>query len=405
MRILRSLRGPGAAGLLERLRQRRAPRRERLQQSERVFGLFVASVEDYGIFMLEPDGRIATWNRGAQRIKGYTEEEALGRHFSMFYGQEDRERNHPDHELVIAARDGRYEEEGWRIRKDGNRFWAGVTITAVRDESGRLVGYGKVTRDLTERRQNEEALRKASAQAEASSQAKSEFLAAMSHELRTPLNAIVGYTDLLEGGIAGPLSRAQIDHLGRIRTASGHLLLQIDQILSLARIEAGREELHLEKVDAAELARDVLSMVAPTAKGKGLAITLGAPDRPISLRTDTDKVRQILLHLLSNASKYTDQGEIGLRVESNGAGAVQFHVWDTGLGIAPEDHERIFERFTQVDQSSTRTREGTGLGLAIARELTHLLHGELRLHSDLGAGSRFTLHLPANGGDPARPPN
>jgi PAS domain S-box-containing protein len=401
MRILRSLRGPGAARLLERLRQRRTRRGERLQQSERIFGLFVASVEDYGIFMLEPDGRIATWNRGAQRIKGYTEEEALGRHFSMFYGRDDRERNHPAHELAIAARDGRYEEEGWRIRKDGNRFWAGVTITAVRDENGHLVGFGKVTRDLTERKQNEEALRKASAQAEASSQAKSEFLAAMSHELRTPLNAIVGYTDLLEGGIAGPLSREQTNHLGRIRTASGHLLLQIDQILSLARIEAGREELHLEKVDAAELARDVLSMVAPTAKEKGLAIKLGATDRPISLRTDTDKVRQILLHLLSNASKYTDQGEIGLRVESNGESAVQFHVWDTGLGIAREEHERIFERFTQVDQSSTRTREGAGLGLAIARELAHLLHGELRLDSNLGAGSTFTLHLPA---DLARPP-
>jgi PAS domain S-box-containing protein len=376
----------------------KVPRTVGLDQSERVFGLFVASVEDYGIFMLEPDGTIATWNRGAQRIKGYREDEALGRHFSMFYEKADRDRGHPEEELIIAAREGRYEEEGWRVRKDGSRFWASVTITAIRDQDETLLGFGKVTRDLSERRRSEESLRAATARAEASSQAKSEFLATMSHELRTPLNAIMGYTDLLDSGIAGPMLTSQKDHLGRIRAASKHLLLHIDQILALARVEAGREEVRPTALDAAELAREVVDKVAPMAEGRGLEISLDVPDRPIQLVTDTDKAREILLNLLSNACKYTDQGEIGLRVASNGASDILFHVWDTGLGIAPEDSERIFERFTQLDQTSTRTREGTGLGLSISLHLTRLLQGELLLDSTLGSGSTFTLRLPADGG-------
>jgi PAS domain S-box-containing protein len=376
----------------------KVPRTGGLEHSERVFGLFVACVEDYGIFMLEPDGTIATWNRGAQRIKGYSEDEALGRHFSMFYEQPDRDRGHPEEELVIAAREGRYEEEGWRVRKDGSRFWASVTITAIRDQDETLIGFGKVTRDLTERKRHEESLREATARAEASSQAKSEFLAAMSHELRTPLNAIMGYTDLLDSGIAGPMLAIQNDHLGRIRAASKHLLLQIDQILALARIEDGRAEVQFTALDAAALAREVVDQVAPVVEGKGLGISLDVPDRPVELVTDTDKAREILLNLLSNACKYTDRGEIGLRVATNGASDILFHVWDTGLGIAPEDSERIFERFTQLDQSSTRTREGTGLGLSISLHLAHLLRGELLLDSALGSGSTFTLRLPADGG-------
>jgi PAS domain S-box-containing protein len=391
-------RRPSAGGWLDRLRRRLAPGTVDLEQSDRVLGLFVACVEDYGIFMLEPDGTIATWNRGAQRIKGYSEDEALGRHFSMFYEQADRDRGHPEEELIIAAREGRYEEEGWRVRKDGSRFWASVTITAIRDQDDTLIGFGKVTRDLSERKRSEESLRQATARAEASSQAKSEFLAAMSHELRTPLNAIMGYTDLLDSGIAGPMLAIQKDHLGRIRAASKHLLLQIDQILALARIEAGREAVRPTALDAAELAREVVDQVAPMAEGKGLEISLDVPDRPLELVTDTDKAREILLNLMSNACKYTDQGEIGLRVASNGASDILFHVWDTGLGIAPEDGERIFERFTQLDQSSTRTRDGTGLGLSISLHLARLLEGELLLDSALGSGSTFTLRLPADGG-------
>jgi PAS domain S-box-containing protein len=370
-----------------------------LAESERRFRLFVESVQDYGIFMLDPKGRIASWNAGAERIKGYTEQEVLGRHFSLFYPEEDREQARPDQELVVAREEGRYEEEGWRVRKDGSFFWASVTITAIRDEEGRLVGFGKVTRDLTERKNNEKALRQAKEAAEAASQAKSEFMAAMSHELRTPLNAIVGYADLLDGGVGGTLSPRQTRHVERIRAASDNLRLQIDQILSLATIEAGQEEVHVSAMDAVELARGVASSVAPLAVQRGLKVEVSAPVDRLDFHTDPEKARQILSNLLSNAAKFTDTGEIGIRVSPDGSETVRFEVWDTGIGVAESDWERIFDRFTQADQSATRRQGGTGLGLTVSRRLARLLGGDILVASAPGRGSTFTLSLPAGGPD------
>jgi PAS domain S-box-containing protein len=399
MRITALLAALWMGRLLERFRSGRPPAGRRLEESEQRFKLFVESVQDYGIFMLDPLGRIASWNKGAERIKGYAEEEALGRHFSLFYTERDRAQKRPDAELVVARRDGRYQEEGWRVRKDGGWFWASVTITAIRNEEGRLVGFGKVTRDLTERKKGEEELRRAKEAAEVASQAKSDFLAAVSHELRTPLNAIVGYADLMDGGIGGTLGSDHKRHLERIRAASDHLRLQIDQILSLARIEAGHEELRLETVDPNELARAAVSFVARTAEQKGLTTSVEAAAVGAKVRTDPEKARQILLNLLSNAEKFTAAGEIGIRVLADGPGNVQFHVWDTGIGVAEEDRQRIFDRFTQADQSATRQQGGTGLGLSISRQLAHLLGGEITLQSTPGAGSTFTLRLPAEGPD------
>jgi signal transduction histidine kinase len=224
-------------------------------------------------------------------------------------------------------------------------------------------------------------------------QAKGEFLAVMSHELRTPLNAILGYTDLLLMGIPHPLQDGSMQQVQRIGTSARHLLQIIEQILAFSRLEAGREEAHPEDVELGELARETAALIQPLAGQKGLEFDLQLPQGPVPLRTDPGKLRQILLNLLSNAIKFTEEGVVGLRAEVTGAG-VRIAVRDTGVGLAPEHLERVFEPFWQADHSRTRQAGGTGLGLSVTRQLAQLLGGEVSAESRVGQGTTFTVTLP-----------
>ena len=228
---------------------------------------------------------------------------------------------------------------------------------------------------------------------QAANRAKTDFLAVMSHELRTPLNAIVGYADLLQTEVSGPLTDTQKTHLARIHSSSFHLLDLIQDVLSFSRIEAGREELRVADVDVQQLARDAHSYIEHQCAEKGLQQELQLPQERIVMVTDPAKVRQILLNLLNNACKFADTGYVRLIVHREGDDVV-FKVEDSGPGIAPQHLEMIFEPFTQVDQSTTRIKGGAGLGLPVSRRLAHLLGGELRVASTLGSGTAFTLRLP-----------
>jgi PAS domain S-box-containing protein len=222
---------------------------------------------------------------------------------------------------------------------------------------------------------------------------KSNFMATMSHELRTPLNAIMGYTDLLEMRISGPLTDQQAEKLERIRTSTSHLLTVIEEILTFSRVEAGKEDLHIERIDAVSVASEAISMVEPVALRKGLQVETQLPQRPVTIETDAVKLRQVLLNLLSNAVKFTDAGMIGLRLRATDE-RIHVEVSDTGTGIAPEHMARIFEPFWQADSGVTRRSGGTGLGLTVSRQLVELLGGQLTVESTPGAGSVFGMSLP-----------
>ena len=262
------------------------------------------------------------------------------------------------------------------------------------DDEGFLTSLARQCAQALERAWLFETEHHAREAAEAASQAKTQFLAMMSHELRTPLSAIIGYQELIVEGIAGPVTDRQKDQLGRIRASATHLRDLINQILSLSRIEAGKEEVAREELDVALLAKDVLMLMEQEAESKGLELRTAIPDEPVHMESDAGKIRQILLNLLSNAIKFTDAGAVTLELDAEGED-VRITVSDTGVGIDPADRDRVFEAFTQVDQSMTRRAGGSGLGLPVSRRLANLLGGEIELlHSDARRGSAFRVRLP-----------
>jgi PAS domain S-box-containing protein len=365
----------------------------------------VESVQDYAIFMLDPHGRVLSWNDGAERIKGYAAGEIIGQHFSVFFPAEDVARGKPVWELEAAARDGRVEDEGWRVRKDGSRFWANVVLTALHDDAGGLTGFAKITRDMTERRAAEErAIEDARlvAESNAANNAKSQFLAVMSHELRTPLNAIGGYVQLIEMGVHGPVNEAQRDALERVQRSQRHLLSLINDMLNLVRIEAGHVDFALEDVEMGPLLAGVITMIEPLVSAKRLTCEVATPragdsEPAIVVCVDREKVQQILLNLLTNAIKFTPAGgRVTVEVARAPDDPAMAHVLvrDTGIGIPAAKLESIFEPFVQLGTRPAAKDAGVGLGLAISRDLARGMGGDITAISTVGEGTTFTLTLP-----------
>ena len=381
---------------------------EDLRQSEERFRLLVEGVPDYAIFMLDVNGHIATWNVGAQRIKGYRAEEILGQHFSVFYPPDAVQSGWPEHELQGAAQSGSFSDEGWRLRKDGSRFWAAVTITALRDSQQRLVGFAKLTRDLTERkraeamelrnREREEILdaeRSARMEAQRATRIKDEFLATLSHELRTPISAILGWTQVLlkSGDAVGASDRRRaIEVIDRNARSQVHL---IDELLDLSRIMAGKIRLDLQQVSIHDVVLAAIESAKPAADAKNIALKYVLDPLPAAVNADPARVQQVVWNLLTNAIKFTPKGgrvQVLLqRVNSH----VELSVSDTGIGIPPEYLPHVFDRFSQRDGSTTRTYGGLGLGLAISKQLVELHGGSIRVSSKgEGQGATFLVNLP-----------
>jgi len=275
--------------------------------------------------------------------------------------------------------------------------FAGARAFTARDRES-LQGMAAIAAQALERARLYQEAQAARAEAETANQAKGAFLASMSHELRTPLNAISGYVDLMEMGIRGPVTEAQMQDLARIRRSTRHLLGLINDVLSFARLDAGSLTYDIAEVPLAPLLADAETMVAPQGAARGLRLRIDACAPGVRVRADADKVRQILLNLVGNAVKFTPAGgEVEVTCDA-GANAVRVHVRDTGPGIPPDKLGAVFEPFVQLDRRFSSPGEGVGLGLAISRELARAMGGELTVRSEVGAGSVFTLSLPAAGG-------
>lgn len=381
-----------------------------LREKEELTRAMIENVVDYSIVRLDPEGHIVSWNQGSQRLKGYAEDEIIGRHYSCFYTEEDQGSGKPTALLRRATAHHHAEDEGWRVRKDGSRFWANVVITSLFDHDGRLKGFTKVVRDRTERRAAEARLEQVARNLEArnrelaeanqsalsATRAKSEFLATMSHEIRTPMNAIVGMAELLQ---ETPLTPDQANYVGRLSRAAGSLMELINAILDISKIEAGHMALESVPFDLPNLADTIAELMAGKALAKGFELlVLVHPDVPQGVVGDPTRMNQVLVNLVSNAIKFTESGHVMLTVEPardrSTAHALRFSVSDTGIGIPPDKLQSIFEPFTQVDSTTTRKYGGTGLGLSISQHLVELMGGCLEADSTLGVGTTFTFTIP-----------
>lgn len=355
-----------------------------LRQSEARFRLLVDSVRDYAIFMLDVNGNVRSWNAGAQSLKGYAAEEIIGRHFSAFYTPDDQAAGKPAAVLGSARRHGRTEQEGWRVRKDGSLFWANVVVTAMRDERGELIGFAKVTRDMTDRRRLEEL--------ERSSRMMSQFLAMLAHELRNPLAPMRNAVTLMQlEPTTSPALRSARDILDRQLT---HVTRLVDDLLDIGRLTTGKIRLQREDVSVSDLVARAVETARPLIEARRHTLSIELPPQPVHIEADPTRLSQIMQNLLVNAAKYTpDGGRVAVKAVA-ADGFVTIAVSDNGRGIAHGDLQRIFELFAQGD-NGTPNDSGLGVGLTLARSLAEMHGGRLDAESPgPGQGSTFLLRLP-----------
>ena len=365
---------------------------QQLRESEEMFRLLVETVEDYAIFMLDPEGRVATWNAGARHIKGYEAEEVIGRHFSIFYPQEDVAQGKPERMLSAAHERGRFKDEGWRVRKDGTKFLADVVITAVHDERGDLRGFAKVTRDVTERKKGEETQR-ALLVAEEVNRAKDEFLAVISHELRTPLTSILGWARMLRiGELDENTTEEALAALERSATAQVHL---IEDLLDDTRMTSGKLRLNKRPLEVRSVVESALADLLPSAEVKSIQVISDIQCESCPMLADPVRLQQVVWNIVSNAIKFTpENGRVFVRLRRTDPATAEIEVSDTGRGIEAELLPQLFQRFRQGDPATSR-KSGVGLGLAISKYLVEQHGGTIHAASEgPGKGATFTIALP-----------
>ena len=371
------------------------PTHSALQETEEQFHMLVDSVEEYAIYMLDPTGNIVTWNAGAQKIKQYTAEEITGKNFACFYTAEDVAAEKPQRNLREAGRKGHIREQGLRVRKDGSTFHAEVVLTALRDGAGKIRGFSKVTRDVTDQIRSRET-EAAKIAAEKASKTKDNFLAALSHELRTPLTPALAAANYLAANAA----KLPAEFVEDIEIIKRNVRLQarlIDDLLDLTRVTRGKLDLQFEDVDAHILVRDAIDIANSAIAAKKLTFSAHLNAEEHYIRADSIRIQQVFWNLINNAVKFTpSDGKIDIRTSNDDHGRFQFEITDNGIGIEVDRQASLFAPFEQADPSISRQFGGLGLGLAISKHLINLHGGTIEAHSrGRSYGSTFTLALDA----------
>jgi PAS domain S-box-containing protein len=365
-----------------------------LRDTAEQFHILVDSVEEYALYMLDPSGNVVTWNRGAQKIKGYTAEEIVGKNFACFYTAEDVAADKPQRNLREAARRGHIRDQGLRVRKDGSTFEAEVVLTALRDTEGNIRGYSKVTRDITDQIRSREVEAEKSA-AQKASKAKDDFLAALSHELRTPLTPALAAATYLEDNAA----KLPPEFAEDVQLIKRNVKLQarlIDDLLDLTRITRGKIHLDLESCDAHTVIRNAIETASSAIASKKLKLSTKLHAKEHYILADCIRLQQVFWNLVNNAVKFTPPGgQIAISTSNDERGRFRFEITDNGIGIEPKRLASLFVPFEQADASVTRQFGGLGLGLAISKHLVNLHYGTIEAESrgrSFGATFKVTLN-------------
>jgi PAS domain S-box-containing protein len=357
------------------------------------FDLLVADVREYAIFLVNRDGGVRCWNPGAERLFGYSSPEIIGQHFSRLFSSEDVRNGQPEHELKTALDTGHAASVRWQIRKGGTRFWCQATTTPLFDENKQVRSFARVTHDLTEG-EAQEAQRKRGDDLAEANRSKEEFMALLSHELRNPLSPILSALNVLRQIKTDDPILQQAGNI--IERQVGQMVRLVDDLLDISRITKGKLRLNKERVELRVMVNQAAEAARPFIDCRKHDFSMSLPTEPIWVEADPARLEQVVVNLLSNAAKYTDAGGL-IRLSVNAAGGeAVLKVWDNGLGMPPEMLPRVFDLFTQMDCTLSRSHGGLGVGLALVRTLVEMHDGRVQAYSaGLNKGSEFTVILPA----------
>ena len=362
-----------------------------LEELEQHFGFLVRHVKDYAIFLIDPEGRVKSWNKGAEQIKGYTESEIIGQPISVFYTDEDNRLGEPFQNLRRALEQGRYESVGLRKRKDGTIFYADVVFTPIYDDKNTLKGFAKITRDITDQKKAEEDMMRTLGREKELNEMKSRFVTLASHEFKTPLSVILSSVSLIEKYPDTDQQDKRLKHIHRIKSNVNNLKQILNDFLSLERLEGGIVQNCPGETDLVHVIREAIQDMDGSFK-EGQHIHLHTEGTPRFISVDIQFLRNILNNLLSNAIKYSPEFTTVDCTLSYKPAAVDVQIRDRGIGIPSQEQQHLFERFFRA--TNTTGISGTGLGLSIVKRYLDVMGGQIRLSSLPGEGSTFTITLP-----------